>query len=337
MTQLGIFVGEDMWTFFREIYAHLEIQYDVQVFAPPDEIHLPLFSARVNRWRFRQSIRSLLQTSDICFFEWASEYLQIASQMPKSAPIVTRLHSFELYDWAPKINWENVDKIIFVCEHIRQKFIDQYPKQADKTVVVYNAIPVEKFPPVQRKFDFSIGMLGHIAPIKRIYEIILLTRELLDMGYSPSLHIAGREKNKGRIDRYYVAVHQIVQKLKLQDHVKFYGHVDNPGEWFQNIDIFISNSYWEGLHTALLEAMAAGCYCLGHFWDGVEEALPLENIYTTEGELKQKLIEYAALSDAERETRTRATSEIAQQKFNIHSNKVKFTTILEDVMKRSKQ
>jgi glycosyltransferase involved in cell wall biosynthesis len=228
-----------------------------------------------------------------------------------------------------RINWGNVDKIIFISEHVRRKFITQYPEQAQKTVVVYNAIPVEKFPPVQREFDFSMGMLGHITPIKRIYEIILLTRELLDMGYSPTLHIAGGEKNKGRIDRYYIAVHEVVKKLHLQENVKFYGHVDDPSDWFQNIDIFISNSYWEGLQTALLEAMASGCYCLGHFWDGVEEVLPSEYIYGTEAELKQKLVEYAGLSAEARQERTARLTAIVHERFDIHKNKI----LIGDVVK----
>ena len=331
MKKLGIFVGENMWTFFREIYAYLETRYEVQVFTPPEELHLPAFSTRVNRWRYHQTMRSLMETSDLCFFEWASDLLQTASQLPKSAPIVTRLHSFELYDWAPRINWGNVDKIIFINEHVRQRFIAQYPEQAGKTVVVYNAIAVEKFPPVRREFDFSMGMLGHITPIKRIYEIILLTRELVEMGYSPTLHIAGGEKNKGRIDRYYIAVHEVVEKLNLQGHVKFYGHVSDPAAWFQNIDIFISNSYWEGLQTALLEAMASGCYCLGHFWDGIEEVLPPEYIYATEAELKQKLVAYAALSPEERQAQRERLPAIVRERFNIHTNKIQIGEVLDSL------
>ena len=330
MKKLGVFVGEGgLWTFFNDIYDHLETRFETHLYQPPQKFKTPLLHGRLNRWAYRQSIRSVVQNCDLNFFEWASEYLQIASEMPKTNPIVTRLHSFELYDWAPRIHWENVDKIIFISKGIEKKFIEMFPEQRHKTIMIYNAVPVDKFQPIQREFDFSIGMLGTIAPIKRVYEMVLMVKELQDLGYHPSLHIAGGKMYKDRIDRYYIAVQQAVKKLKLQNNVKFYGHVNNPAQWFQNIDIFISHSYWEGLQTALVEAMAAGRYCLGHFWDGVEEALPPDYIYSTETELKDKLITFASLSLEERLHLSKNLSNIAREKFNIYTNRVLIGDVLE--------
>jgi glycosyltransferase involved in cell wall biosynthesis len=280
---------------------------------------------------YREGIRSLLQSSDVCFFEWASELLAAASHMPKTAPIVTRLHSFELADWAHRINWDHVDKIIFVSEAIRRRFIDQYPAHTGKAVLVYNAISTKKFFPVQRQFDFSLGMLCAIAPIKRVYEAILVVKELRDLGYRPTLHIAGGPANGNYQHRYYLAVRRLVEKLDLQQAVKFYGHVDNPASWLQNIDIYISNSYWEGMQTSLLEAMATGCYCLGHFWDGVEEALPPDNIYASDTDLIQKLISYSQLADSERTKRKNQLVEIVCQKFNLTNTKAMLREVINSV------
>jgi len=47
-------------------------------------------------------------------------------------------------------------------------------------MLVHNAIPVDKFTPVWHPFDFSLGMLCTIKPIKRIYEVILMVKELRD-------------------------------------------------------------------------------------------------------------------------------------------------------------
>jgi len=332
MKSLGVLVGEKgLWTFFNDIFNYLDSLYNINIFAPPKAYNLPLLSGRLNRWVYHQRIRSILRQNDITFFEWASEYLQIASHLPKYAPIVTRMHSFELYDWAPKINWDHVDKIIFISDNIRKKFIKQYPNHSHKTTLVYNAISLEKFKPVQRDFDFSIGMLGTIAPIKRVYEIIFIIKELQDLGYNPTLHIAGGKIHKDRDDRYYIAVQQAVKKLKLQNVVKFYGHVDDPSEWFQNIDIFISNSYWEGLQTSLLEAMASGCYCLSHFWDGVEEALPEEYVFSTELELKEKLVEYSNLPEVDRVTQSKKLRSIVDEKFNIETNKKMIGDVLASI------
>lgn len=329
MTKLGVFVGErGLWHFFEEIYADLNAHYETAVFAPK-QYRLPFFSERINRWSYHYAMRSLLKECDVCFFEWASEMLEVASHMPKYSPIIARLHSFELADWVHRINWDHVDKIIFISEAIRQKFIARYGAHAEKTVVVQNSISVKKFSLVQRPFDFSLGMLCAIVPIKRVYEVILVIKELRDQGYNPTLHIAGSPHENNYQDRYYQAVHGLVEKLDLQNNVKFYGHVNTPSAWFGNIDIFISNSFWEGMQTALLEAMASGCYCLGHFWDGVEEVLPAENVYGTDTELKQKLIAYLQLSDHERMERKKQLARIVDRKFNLEDKKVKLRNIVE--------
>lgn len=331
MKKLGIFVGEnENWTFFKEIFEDFSSHYQVEQFQKKT-LRLPVLSGRVNDWLYRDRVRSVLQRSDVCFFEWASGLLATASHMRKVAPIVARLHSFELADWAHRIHWDHVDKVIFVSESIRRRFIDQYPAHAGKAVLVYNAISTEKFFPAPRPFDFSLGMLCTIAPIKRVYEAILVIKELRDLGYGPTLHIAGGPLNGKYQNRYYLAVHRLVEKLNLQQVVKFYGHVDNPAQWLQNIDIYLSNSYWEGMQTSLLEAMATGCYCLAHFWDGVEEALPPENIYSSDMDLKQKLIFYSELTEDERIRRKNQLVETVCQKFNLANTKAMLREVIDSV------
>jgi glycosyltransferase involved in cell wall biosynthesis len=331
VNKLGIFVGEnDNWTFFREIFEDFSVHYQTDVFRQKT-LKTPLLQRRLNHWLYQKEIRSILKRNDVCFFEWASELLAVASHMPKTTSIVTRLHSFELADWAHRINWNHVDKIIFVSEAIRAKFIAQYPAHSSKTVLVYNSIPANKFSAVQRPFDFSLGMLCTIKPIKRVYETILMVKELHDLGHCPTLHVGGPPANGDYQHRYYVALLRAVEKLKLHEFVRFYGYVDDPAAWLQNIDVYISNSYWEGMQTSLLEAMATGCYCLSHFWDGVEEALPLDNICATDADMKQKLITYSRLSDSERMECKKPLLEIVHQKFSLEDKKVMLREVIDSL------
>jgi len=332
MKKLGIFVGErGLWKFFKEIYEDFSIHYETNVFTPR-QYRVPILSGRVNYWAYRNCIRNILKNSNVSFFEWASELLDVATHMPKYSPIVARLHSFELEEWADRIQWDNVDKIIFISEGIRSKFITSYPDQAEKTMLVYNSIPTIKFTPNQRPFDFSLGMLCTFQPIKRVYETILTVKELCDQGYRPTLHIAGGPSQNNFKDRYYIAVNSLVEKLRLQEVVRFYGNVEDPPAWLQNIDIFISNSFWEGMQTALIEAMASGCYCLAHFWDGAEEALPPENIYTTDSDLKTKLIAYAHLSNDQQTMCKQQMVQIANQRFDLEDKKIKLREIIDSLV-----
>jgi glycosyltransferase involved in cell wall biosynthesis len=104
--------------------------------------------------------------------------------------------------------------------------------------------------------------------------------------------------------------------LGLTETVTFHGHLDSVSDLLGSIDVFLSNSYWEGQQTALLEAMACGCHCLAHCWGGVEEVLPAENIFVTDAELRSKLVTYSGLSATQRLEAGARMRSIAEEKFD---------------------
>jgi len=126
-----------------------------------------------------------------------------------------------------------------------------------------------------------------------------------------------------------VALHRLVSKLGLEDRVIFYDHLPDPAFWLQGIDIFISNSYWEGHQVALVEAMASGCYCLCHFWDGAEEVVPSDQLYGTDMQLQELILEYAALSETERRDRQARMRAIAAERFDIEITKARIRDVIE--------
>lgn len=335
MTKLGIFVGENgHWGFFREIFADFQQRYQTALFQPK-HYAIPLLYGRLNRWAYDGQMRALLKQNDLCFFEWASELLKPAAAMEKRAPIVTRLHSYEVHVWAPQIHWANVDHIVFVSNYIRRKFLEQFPMQADKTSVIYNGVDLNRFQPgANVDFDFTIGMLCNFHPVKRIYEAVITIAKLKQAGYNPHLHIAGGKWPGGYFDGYYVAIERLIEKLALADNVTLVGPVKATEAWLQTIDVFLSNSYWEGQSVALLEAMASGCYCLSHFWDGVEDVLPADCVFGLDDELHEKLIAYATLSAVEKRHRRAQMRQIATEKFDIRHTTAALNNVIESVVSK---
>ena len=313
MTKLGIFVGENgHWGFFREIFADFQHRYQTDLFQPKT-YEVPLLYGRLNRWAYEGQIRSLLKHNDVCFFEWASELLKPASYMDKHAPIVTRLHSYEVHVWAPQIHWEHVDRIVFVSNYIRQKFLEQFPDQVDKTTVIYNGVNLSRFqPPDYRDFSFNIGMLCNFHPVKRIYEAVITIAKLKQAGYNPHLHIAGGKWPGGHFDGYYIAIERLIEKLRLADNITLYGHVKETEAWLQTI--------------------ASGCYCLSHFWDGIEDVLPDECVFGLDDELEKKLIAYAELPAAEKCRRRTQMRQIAAEKFDIRQATQALHHVIESAM-----
>jgi glycosyltransferase involved in cell wall biosynthesis len=319
---------EETWSFFNEIYAELSQHHQVSQFKRR-VVHPPFFRERANRYLFRRDLGSLLQENQVVFFEWASELLIAASHMPKTCAIVTRLHRYEMYQWVDQINWDVVDKVIVVSQAKRREFVGLFPDHASKVVVIPEATSPEKFKFNQRTFNGDIGILCHLTPRKRVYEAILDFYELLQQEDRYHLHIGGgRHVLHGD---YYVAMHSLVQRLGLESRVTFYDNVPDPHNWFPKIDIFLSNSYSEGLQLTPMEAMASGCYTLSHHWEGAEELLPEENLFYTGAELRQKILEYSHADEAERLRRRQALRATVCEKFDIHQIKVQIRQLVEDV------
>jgi glycosyltransferase involved in cell wall biosynthesis len=318
--RIGIAI-EETWAFFKEICADLQTYHEVTLFRQR-QTKLPIFQERTNNYLFTHDLQRLLRENEVVFFEWASELLAAASHLPKSCGIVTRLHRYELYRWVNKINWDAVDCIILVTEAKRQEFANLFPEQKDKLVVIPEAVSLERFQPFQKPFGGDIGTLGNLIPRKRIYELILAFYELSKRVNGLHLHIGGKKRDI--FGEYDQALQSLIHRLKLQDHITFYGQVTDPPSWYHNLDIFVSNSYSEGLQVSLCEAMACGIYSLSHWWEGVEEILPTDNLYFTERELIERIQAFLALSDLERqelkvEMRSRVTgmSDIEQAKLEI--------------------
>jgi glycosyltransferase involved in cell wall biosynthesis len=325
--RLGIAIQET-WDFFNEIYADLSEHHQTTLFKRRS-VSLPLLHARANRRLFHYDMQAFMRANDVVFFEWASELLAVASHLPKTCGIVTRLHRYEMYQWADKIRWDTVDRIILVSHEKEREFSQRFPDHASKVVVIPEAVSLKRFRPGTKRFSGEIGILCHLKPRKRVYELVLAFYELAQQRDDLHLHIGGGAA--AAFKDYAVALRLLVQKLDLESRVTFYGHVARPQDWYQEIDVFISNGYSEGLQVAPMEAMASGCYCLSHRWDGAEELLPEENLFFTNRELNKRLLQYCDAPEAEQQRQQAQLRALVEERFNVDKTKVQIRHLLEEV------
>jgi len=325
--RIGV-VNEETWGFFNEIFAELSVHHQVSIFHSGLR-KLPIFESRINNILTRRDWLNFVSGQDLIFCEWASESLVYLTHLPKTTKIVTRLHRYELYNWVEKVNWAAVDKIIFVSEAKRKEFAQLYPATVDRQIVIPVGIDFDKFLQKPREFQGNIGILCHLTPRKRIYELILAFSVLARQTQDYHLHIAGGKHP--RFGDYYQALYQLVRRLGISSRVTFYGNVDNPKEWYSGIEIFVSNSYSEGLQVAPMEAVAGGCYCLAHHWDGADELLPINNLFLTEHELIERVDQFSKMSGTEQVKRITDLQSNIQEQFNIHKLKKQIRQLIEDV------
>ena len=313
VSKVGIVMdGSD--AFFRPIEAALRQRHQVSRFQPRF-IYAPVVGSRLNRLLLKLQLAHFLRAHDVVFFEWASSLLVLASNMRQIGRIVTRLHSFEVVTAAHLVNWAHVNETIVVSRHMYRRLLDVAVVPPLSVHAIHSGVDLGRYRPTPRTFAYRIGMACRVVPLKRVYEAILTLAELRKQGQPFTLHIAGKMGDKYN-PRYALALESLVTKLNLTDYVTFYGHVDVMQGWFGQIDIFLSNSYWESLGMALLEAMASGCYCLSHCRDGAEEVLPSDNIFTTDADLRAKLLAYAALPQAQKQHEQERMRAIAEERFD---------------------
>lgn len=329
--RLGVAIV-DTWDFFHEIYTEFQAHHEVTLFEKR-HIDAPFFRERLNRRAFKRDMQKFLTTNDVIFFEWSSELLVAATQLPKTCGIVTRMHRYEMYEWVDQVDWSKVDKLIAVSQSKREEFIARFPQHAAIVEVIPEAIDLTKFQFRPKSFRGNLGILCHLRPRKRVYESILAFYELCQQRDDLHLHVGG-----GGVDglhEYTVAIEQLVHKLKLQNKVTFYGHVSDNAAWYDKIDIFISNGYSEGWQVALLEAMASGCYTAVHQWAGADELMTPGELYFSDREFQEIVLAYCEMTEAERRQRVDNLRHIVETVGDMSQRQVQIRQIVEAVAEKS--
>ena len=166
--RLGVAI-EETWDFFHEVYAELSATHQTTLYSRRPVIQVPLLEARLNRHLFRRDLSQFLAGHDVVFFEWASELLAAASHLPKACGVVTRLHRYELYQWASRVNWDAVDRLILVSQAKLREFGAAFPEQRHKAVVIPEAVSLNRFLPTAKPYRGDIGVLCHMKPISPRY------------------------------------------------------------------------------------------------------------------------------------------------------------------------
>lgn len=299
--RLGLVVGDGETTGFIEgIAASLARSMELRTFKR-SPLPRPLArSGRLQHHHLRLQLDGFMRENDALLFEWASGLLALATRSPDSSrvPIVVRLHRYEMFTWVEHVDWRRVDAVVLVSRAMEAKLLERVPGLQGRTVVIPEAVDMRRFRPHAHPYRGHLGILCHLIPRKRVYELILAFGRVARL--RPGLHLfVGGAPEPSELD-YYDALRNLVRRLGISQRVTFDGAITDAPRWFDQIDLFISNSYSEGLQVAPMEAMASGCACLAHRWEGAEELLPESQLYWTEDELVTRVMEFDDLAPDER-------------------------------------
>ena len=94
-----------------------------------------------------------------------------------------------------------------------------------------------------------ISSIGRLSPEKGIYELVCAFRKAFKLNSSLRLLIIGEGDEEVKIRKY-------LNNYSINDYVEIIGFRDDYYSYLSNSDMFILNSYYEGMPSILVEAVS---------------------------------------------------------------------------------
>ncbi|MCH4259678.1 MAG: glycosyltransferase [Clostridium tyrobutyricum] len=221
-----------------------------------------------------------MEWADICWFEWCDELVIYGSKlfMASEKKIICRLHSYEAFtDYPSKVDWDKVDKLIFVGEHIRKFITNKFKIDNKKIEVIPNGIDVNKWTFKDRKLGYNIAYVGYINYKKGPMLLLHTFKAIYDKNHKYKLYIAGKFQD----DRDVLYFKQMIKEFNIENNVIFNGWQDNLDKWLENKNYILCTSILESQNMSVMQAMAKGIKPIIHNFVGAKNVYTKKYIWNT--------------------------------------------------------
>ncbi|PYI68807.1 glycosyl transferase family 1 [Arthrobacter livingstonensis] len=229
----------------------------------------------------------LLDDADVIFCEWTlgNAVWYSRNKLPHQR-LVTRLHLQELSTpYVKKVNFDNVDSIIFVGQHMKDMANRDFSVPSSKSVVIPNM--VDTLGLAQAKTldaQFNIGFVGIIPERKRLdiaLDVIARLRAidsrfmLFVKGKLPSDY-AWMADRPEEMDYYDAQFSRLESDPLLSNAVHFDGYDSDMHGWYKKIGHVLSTSDFESFHLTLADGAASGAVPVSLAWSGADQIYPTD-------------------------------------------------------------
>jgi len=234
-------------------------------------------------------LKKAVKWGDVIWVEWASNEAVVASYLKKpSKKLFIRLHRYEAFEFYPfLIKWENVDKVVFVSNFMKEVLEDRKIKiGSEKSKVIYNGVDLDRFDFKQRENGYNIGWVAYIIPRKNLHMTLEIIRKLVEKDERYVLHIAGDFLDL-MYERY---IKHLIKAANIEKNVILYGWVDDMAKWWDDKNYLLSTSMHEGHPYNIMEGMAKGIKPIIHNFDGAEELYDKQFLFSNIDEAVEKIV-----------------------------------------------
>ena len=162
-------------------------------------------------------------------------------------------------DLANQFSFCMADKIITVCESVKNDIIKHYKVRKEKICTIYNTynkaeIDIKKTEKVEEKElkgKKIVITIGRLIYQKGQWHLIRAFKGISKKEPEARLVILGRGESEGFL-------REVIKSNGLEEKVFLYGYKENPYKYLYNSSVFVLPSLFEGMSNTLLEAMACG-------------------------------------------------------------------------------
>ena len=237
-----------------------------------------------------------------------------------------------------KKQYKKYDKILAICDTMRDEFVEILGMEKNKVELVYNPIDLEairkKAENIDKKYENYLKQdyflqVSRLTEQKQPEHLVDIYYKLKQQGIKEKLYFIG---NGEKVE----LIKQKIKEYKLENDVILLGQIENPYPFFKNAKLFVHTGKYEGLPTVLLESLAFGTPVVAYDCPtGPKDILGKNSEY---GELiplndKDTFVEkvYELMNKNEKYENYRKLSLVRANDFSMESNKAKLKELIENI------
>ena len=237
-----------------------------------------------------------------------------------------------------KKQYKKYDKILAICDTMRDEFVEILGMEKNKVELVYNPIDLEairkKAETIYKKYENYLKQdyflqVSRLTEQKQPEHLVDIYYKLKQQGIKEKLYFIG---NGEKIE----LIKQKIREYNLENDVVLLGQIENPYPFFKNAKLFVHTAKYEGLPTVLLESLTLGTPVVAYDCPtGPKDILGQNSEYGKLIQLNDKdtFVEkvYELINKNEKYENYRKLSLVRANDFSMESNKAKLKELIENI------
>ena len=237
-----------------------------------------------------------------------------------------------------KKQYKKYDKILAICDTMRDEFVEILGIEKNKVELVYNPIDLEairkKAETIDKKYENYLKQdyflqVSRLTEQKQPEHLVDIYYKLKQQGIKEKLYFIG---NGEKIE----LIKQKIREYNLENDVVLLGQIENPYPFFKNAKLFVHTAKYEGLPTVLLESLTLGTPVVSYDCPtGPKDILGQNSEY---GKLiplndKDTFVKevYKLMKNDEKYENYRKISLVRADDFSLQNNKAKLQALIENI------